>query len=119
MTWSVVEVAERRTLLVEAPDEAPAQLAVTGPAVTLQLSATGLQGPPGPPGSGGNTWFVYDRAGVPAATWTIVHGLGRPVHVTILGDDGAEVDTDIEHPPDLNTVVATFAAPSTGTAIIS
>jgi hypothetical protein len=119
MTWSVVEVAEQRTVLIEAPDEAPAELAVTGPSVVLELSETGLQGPPGPVGPGGGSLFVYDRMGVPAATWTIVHNLGRAVHATVLDDDGVEVTTDITHTPDLNTLIATFAEPRSGTAIVS
>lgn len=122
MTWTVVEITQRRTVVVEAPDDDPAVLDVTGPVVNLEVAGSGLQGPAGPsgaPGSGGDTYFLYDRAGVPAATWTIDHGLGRPVHVTILDDSGAEADTDITHTPDLNTVVATFAAPTTGTAIVS
>lgn len=90
----------------------------------LDLGVPGLQGPPGAPGPAGPAGapggapFLYDRGGVAAATWTITHGLGRRVHVTVLDDDGTEVGTDIIQ-PDLNTVIATFAEPRTGQAVIS
>lgn len=96
---------------------------------TVAVAAVGPQGPPGPqgdpgptgaqgpPGPAGGDVFVYDRGGVPAATWTIEHGRGRRVHVTVLGDDGSEVTTDVTH-PDLNTTVITFASPFAGKAVI-
>jgi hypothetical protein len=83
----------------------------------VELATPGPQGPPGPAGPAGGATYLYDRAGVPAATWTIVHGLGRRVHVTIAGDDGREVDSDVQH-VDSNTIVITFAEPFSGTALI-
>lgn len=83
----------------------------------IDLTMPGPQGPPGPPGPAGGATYVYDRAGVPAATWTIAHGLGRRVHVTVAGDDGREVEADVDN-PDLNTTVITFATPFSGTALI-
>lgn len=83
----------------------------------IEQATPGPQGPPGPAGPAGGEVYVYDRAGVPASTWTISHDLGRRVHVTVVGDDGREVDTDVEH-PDLNTTVITFASPFSGTALI-
>ncbi|MFI6819281.1 hypothetical protein ACIBG7_43320 [Nonomuraea sp. NPDC050328] len=77
----------------------------------------GPAGPPGPPGPAGGDVFLYDRAGVPAATWTIEHGRGRRVHVTVIDDTGTEVTADVAH-PDLNTTVITFAAPFSGAALI-
>lgn len=67
--------------------------------------------------SAGASGFLYDRAGVPASTWTISHNLNRQVHVTVLGDDNRKVITDEEH-PDLNTVVLTFASPFSGRALL-
>jgi hypothetical protein len=84
---------------------------------SVGLGVPGPQGPPGPVGPAGGAIFVYDRAGVPASTWTIAHDLGRPVHATIIGDDGHEVDSDVEH-PDPNTAVISFAEPFSGTALI-
>jgi hypothetical protein len=94
------------------------EVIISPPASTVVGVATpGPQGPPGPPGPAGGATYVYDRDGVPAATWTITHSLGRAVHVTVIGDDGYEVDSDVEH-PDLNTTVITFAEPFSGTALI-
>jgi hypothetical protein len=84
---------------------------------SVNVGVPGPQGPPGPVGPAGGAVFVYDRAGVPASTWTIAHALGRRVHATVIGDDGREVDSDVEH-PDLNTTVITFAEPFSGTALI-
>lgn len=83
----------------------------------IDLAAPGPQGPPGPPGPAGGQTYLYDRAGIPASTWTISHNLGRYPHVSVLGDDGAEVDSDVVHSDQNNTVI-TFAAPFSGRAII-
>lgn len=83
----------------------------------VELASPGPQGPPGPPGPAGGEHFIYDRNGVPAATWTVEHGLGRRVHVTVMAADGTEVTTDVVS-PDLNTTVITFAAPFAGVAVI-
>lgn len=95
-----------RTVRVAPPAGPPGPVGPEGPA-----------GPQGPPGPAGGDIFVYDRAGVPAATWTITHNRGRYTHVTVIGDDGREVTSDVEH-PDLNTTVITFAAPFSGKAVI-
>lgn len=93
------------------------ELVVSPVEVTVDVATPGPQGPPGPPGPAGGSTYVYDREGVPAATWTITHNLGRRVHVTITDDDGREVLADVEH-TDLNTTVVTFATPFSGTALI-
>ncbi len=94
------------------------EIILAPPAPTAIEQATpGPHGPPGPAGPAGGEVFVYDRNGVPAATWTIGHDLGRKVHVTISDDDGNEVDADVAN-PDLNTTVITFATPFSGTALI-
>ncbi len=83
----------------------------------VELSTPGPQGPPGPQGAAGGDYVTYDRNGVPAATWTISHNLGRYPHVSIIADDGSEVSSDVDH-ADVNTVVITFAVPFSGKAII-
>lgn len=89
-------------------------------AATVLVASPGPQGPVGPQGPTGPVGgenFIYDRNGVPAATWTIQHNLHREVRVAVIGDDNRRVITDEEH-PDLDTIVLTFAAPFSGRAII-
>lgn len=87
------------------------------PATTIEIGTPGPQGPPGPVGPAGGETFTYDRAGVPAATWTIVHNLGRYPQVMVLGDNGDEVTTDVTH-PDADTTVVTFGVPFSGKAVL-
>lgn len=117
MTGVTVQVVPAPDVIVVEIDRGPEVLVVTSPPIILDLSVPGVQGPPGPVGPAGGEIYLYDRAGVPAATWTIVHNLGRAVHVTIVGDDGSQVSSDVEH-PDNNTVVIIFAEPFSGTALI-
>ena len=112
----VVEIIAERIVVIDGSPVHEIEIA-TGPTPTIEIAAEGLQGSPGsqgPAGAPGGEPFVYDRAGVPAATWPVEHGLGRHVHVTVLVD-GAEVDADVEH-SDLNHVTITFAMPTDGIA---
>uniref|UniRef100_UPI003F491D0F hypothetical protein n=1 Tax=Nonomuraea sp. CA-251285 TaxID=3240002 RepID=UPI003F491D0F len=113
---TVVVGAEQR-LLVTVDDGLRVGTVAAGVLAELAVITPGVQGPPGPAGPPGGAFYVYDRAGVPAATWTIAHGLGRRVHVSITGDDGREVDADVDH-PDPNTTVIVFGVPFSGTALI-
>lgn len=85
---------------------------------SLEMVSPGPQGARGPAGTSGGSHFIYDRNGVPAASWPIVHNLGRRAHVSIIGDDGAIVDSDVIHNPDLNSLTITFAAPFSGVAVV-
>lgn len=100
------------TVTVVPPDRPATGVTPPTPApAVLVVPVPGLRGPTGPAGTGG---FVYVQSS-PAATWTITHGLGRhPVGVLITVGT-SQVDTDVEF-PDLNTVVLTFAQPTTGRA---
>lgn len=119
--FEVVEISEERTVVIDGEPTVVVEIE-TVPTISVDVVSAGMQGPAGPqgpPGPDGVSYepYVYDRAGVPAATWTIAHNLGRRVHVTVLNDDGTEVDTDVEH-PDLNHTTITFAVPTSGIAIL-
>ncbi len=61
--------------------------------------------------------FIFHET-TPSSSWIIHHNLGFEVQVTIWDDTGEVVYPEVDN-PDLNTTVVTFAAPTTGTAIIS
>lgn len=69
-------------------------------------------------GGGGSAASRYEHTqAVPAATWTINHGLGLIPSVTVVGTDDQEVKVEI-HFPDANTVVIKHAYPFAGTAYL-
>lgn len=79
----------------------------------------GIPGPPGPPGrpgaSGGDIYEHEQTA--PAATWTIPHGLGRKVSVTLFDSTGRQVYADIEQDGD-DSVTVIFPSPLAGFALV-
>lgn len=72
-----------------------------------------LKGPPGADGSGASYVHTQDT---PAATWTVIHGLGRVPHNVQILIGGEEVFTDTQI--DATQVVITFPSPTTGVAHI-
>jgi hypothetical protein len=114
----VIDPEPSYEIVIAPPPATELSVALVGPQGTPgPAGEPGPSGPQGPPGPAGGDVFVYDRAGVPAATWTITHNRGRRVHVTVVNDAGTEVTSDVTH-PDLNTTVITFASPFSGAAII-
>jgi hypothetical protein len=77
----------------------------------------GPEGPQGLPGASGGG-FTHTQSS-PAATWTVVHNLGRMVNVFYVGDDGFAALVDAQHDNDLNTLYLTFSTPTTGKAVCS
>lgn len=75
----------------------------------------GPPGPPGPAGAGGGGYYVHEQ-GVPASTWTVVHGLSRFPAITVIDSAGEEVDGEFVH---LSTSVAElrFTAAFSGRAV--
>lgn len=55
---------------------------------------------------------------VPAATWTVAHGLGKCPGVTVVDSAGDQVVGAVSY-PDANTVVITFSAAFAGTAYLN
>lgn len=71
----------------------------------------GIQGPPGGPGAYERT--RYDVA-MPSAVWTIVHGKGAILPVTVVDSTGRELRlVDVRY-PDLDTVEVHFGAATSG-----
>lgn len=72
--------------------------------VTVPVTSTVTAVTQGPQGPSGAAAFVYQQA-APAATWTINHNLGYKPSVELLDSGSQEIDGDVSHPSDNQTVV--------------
>lgn len=72
--------------------------------VTVPVTSTVTAVTQGPQGPAGATAFVYQQA-APATTWTINHNLGYKPSVELLDSGSQEIDGDVSHPSDNQTVV--------------
>lgn len=80
------------------------------------ISDCGLQGPPGPAGPPGGSYYVHTQS-TPSSAWVVNHNLGRLSHVTVFVPNFEEVEADVVHNT-VNQVAITFAVPQSGTALI-
>ncbi len=79
--------------------------------------ATGPPGPQGPPGTGSASYRHVQATA--ASTWSIVHGLNFPAHVTIVDSSKRVVyPDDIVYTSD-TTITVTFTAAVAGEAYLS
>lgn len=69
----------------------------------------------GPQGASGGDIFEHNQT-TPSYDWTVNHNLGRYPELTILGTDGNQIITDIEH-VNINTAIVHFGAPIIGKAV--
>lgn len=140
MTWTVVEIAGRRTVDIQAPGEPAESVTVDGPAVVLELAGTGLQGPAGPAGPAGATGPAGPEgpagpqgpAGppggateqsftfvIPAETWDAAHTLPVTHPGALAFDpDGAPIEGDVTYPTP-STVRVAWAWPMAGTLVLT
>ena len=72
--------------------------------VTVPVTSTVTAVTQGPQGPSGASAFVYQQA-APATTWTINHNLGYKPSVELLDSGSQEIDGDVSHPSDNQTVV--------------
>ena len=66
------------------------------------------------PGQAAGSYFSFTQA-APAATWTVVHNLGRIPVVSVLNAAGQEVLADVEH-GSINATTITHGSPMAGSA---
>jgi len=105
----VVSIAPGVTVQV-APPSRPAVVVAPPAASVVQVAPiVGPRGPIGPPGGSG---FTYVQT-TPAASWPVVHNLGRHPYSVLVTIGSSEVIADIDF-PDLNTIVITHASPVSG-----
>lgn len=79
------------------------------------LSWTRIANIKGPQGASGGDIFEHNQNS-PLQDWTINHNLGRYPELTIIGADGIQVFTDVEH-VSINTAIVHFATPTIGKAV--
>jgi hypothetical protein len=104
---TVVNVASKSSNVLVSPEEK-----------IIAVSAPGPPGPPGPTGPPAGAAIVYEQE-IPAASWPIVHNLGRPVGVVVQLDTSEIVYTQIDQSdPELNVVVIVFPSPTAGKALV-
>lgn len=117
----MTDLAIGALLEVDVTGPGPLTLDVAGGAINELSLAAGIPGPPGPQGPAGPTGpaapvYVFRQA-TPAATWTIVHMLGRKPPVVVVLDTAPTVAvfTDVVY-PDLDTIVLEFPTAESGYA---
>lgn len=71
------------------------------------IDISGLKG-------GGDLSYVHNQT-TAASVWNVTHSLIKKPAITIIDDDGFEIEADIEHLSD-NSVTITFSVAITGTA---
>ena len=71
------------------------------------IDISGLKG-------GGDLSYVHNQT-TPSDVWNVTHSLIKKPAVTIIDDDGFEVEADVKHLSD-NAVTITFSEAITGTA---
>ena len=72
--------------------------------VTVPVTSTVTAVTQGPQGPAGGAAFVYQQV-APAAIWTINHNLGYKPSVELLDAGSQEIDGQVAHPTDNQTVV--------------
>ena len=72
--------------------------------VTVPVTSTVTAITQGPQGPAGGSAFVYQQV-APATTWTINHNLGYKPSVELLDTGSQEIDGEVSHPTDNQTVV--------------
>ena len=71
------------------------------------IDISGLKG-------GGDLSYVHTQA-IAASVWNVTHSLIKKPAVTIIDEEGYEVEADVQHLSD-NAVTITFSEPFAGTA---
>lgn len=65
----------------------------------------------------GSTYMVYDRQMIVSASWVIDHNLNRYPQITLIDDEGYEIEADVFY-NNLNQVTIVFAEPTSGKAVL-
>ena len=83
-------------------------------AVDVHVDLAGIQGPPGASGTGGDKTYRHQQM-IPAAVWTVTHGLNKYPAVSVVDSARTLVAGDVDY-LDTNTVQLSFVAAFSGEA---
>ena len=89
---------------------------VTVRSTKVQTIAKVERGPPGPPGTGGDSDVFEYSPPSPSAEWIVNHNFGRNPVVAVLSPGGIEVEAEVVHTT-LNQTRVLFNAPQLGKAV--
>lgn len=101
--------------------QAPGPQGISGP--QGPEGPVGIQGPEGPQGPKGDAGdaaaltYVHEQT-TAASTWTVNHGKGFFLSVTVVDSAGTQVEGEVTY-QDSSTIVIQFAAPFSGTVYLS
>jgi hypothetical protein len=115
VTVQPVEAAPVVVAAAIGPQGAIGPAGATGPAGPPGV--TGVAGPAGATGPAGDATYVHTQM-VAAATWTIVHNLGKFPAVVVIDSAGTVVEGDVAY-VDADTVILRFSAAFGGTAYLN
>ena len=89
---------------------------VTVRSTKVQTIAKVERGPPGPPGTGGDSDVFEYSPPTPLSEWIVNHNFGRNPVVSVLSPGGVEVEAEVVHMT-VNQARVRFNAPQFGKAI--
>ncbi len=119
----VVEIGRSDWVVIVAPGITET-IAIPSPTLDLvEIAEQGPAGPPGadgavgPPGPPGGASYTHNQM-VPAADWTITHGLGRYPSVTVVDSAGTTVHGDVDY-LSTNQIAIHFTAAFGGAAYLN
>lgn len=111
ISHTVVEIAESGPQGIPGP---------AGPAGESIVGPQGPQGEPGAPGEPGDPaalTYVHHQT-TPQATWTIEHGLGLYLNITVVDSAGSQVEGEVLY-QDAEQIVVSFEGAFSGRAFLS
>lgn len=84
--------------------------------VTPGASSSGSTGTPGDTGTPSENDAYYEHVQASASeTWVVQHNLGKYASITIIDDDGDEIEADVRH-NSINQITVSFSFAFSGIA---
>jgi hypothetical protein len=118
---TVVQVDDDVLEVVIVDDQADVIVVDDIPAVVveqdrIEVVDVGTQGPQGPPGADGGSYY-HSQVGV-SDTWVVLHNLGYRPNVTSFNSADSQVEGEVVH-DSVNQLTVTFSSAFSGYAVVS
>ena len=104
---NTIEIQSGATTSISVKQTGYNKSTVVNQPVQNTIDISGLKG-------GGDLSYVHNQA-TASAVWNVTHSLIKKPAVTIIDEEGYEVEADVQHLSD-NAVTITFSEPFAGTA---